>query len=74
MPKTRNPYETEFRDHIVAPAQARRSVESLAREFKSYADRVPDRLLYPDDVTHVGRISQRFYPKHSRLPSDRRNR
>jgi transposase len=37
MPRTRNPYPTEFRDRIVALARTGRSVESLAREFESCA-------------------------------------
>jgi transposase len=37
MPRTRNPYPTEFRDQIVALARAGRSVESLAREFEPCA-------------------------------------
>ena len=37
MPRTRNPYPTEFRDQIVALARAGRSVEKLAREFESCA-------------------------------------
>ena len=34
MPRTRNPYPTEFREQLVALARAGRSVESLAREFE----------------------------------------
>ena len=34
MPRTRNPYPAEFREHIVALAQSGRSAESLAREFE----------------------------------------
>ncbi len=37
MPRTRNPYPTEFRDQLVARARAGRSVESLAREFEPCA-------------------------------------
>ncbi len=37
MPRTRNPYATEFRDQLVALARAGRSVESLAREFEPCA-------------------------------------
>ena len=37
MPRTRNPYPTEFRDQIVALARAGRNVESLAREFEPCA-------------------------------------
>ncbi len=37
MPRTRNPYPTEFRDHLIALAKAGRSVESLAREFEPCA-------------------------------------
>lgn len=33
MPRTRNPYSAEFRDHIIALARSGRSSESLAREF-----------------------------------------
>ena len=34
MPRTRNPYPTEFREQIVALARSGRSVEELAREFE----------------------------------------
>ena len=34
MPRTRNPYPTEFREHIIALARSGRSIESLAREFE----------------------------------------
>ena len=34
MPRTRNPYPAEFREHIIALARSARSVESLAREFE----------------------------------------
>ncbi len=34
MPRTRNPYPTEFRDQIIALAKSGRSIESLAREFE----------------------------------------
>ncbi len=34
MPRTRNPYPADFRDHIIALARSGRSVESLAREFE----------------------------------------
>jgi len=37
MPRTRNPYPTEFREHIIALARSGRSVESLAREFEPCA-------------------------------------
>lgn len=37
MPRTRNPYPTEFRAEIIALARAGRSVESLAREFEPCA-------------------------------------
>lgn len=37
MPRTRNPYPSEFRDPIVALAGAGRSTEDLAREI----ERVP---------------------------------
>jgi len=37
MPRTRNPYPTEFRDQIIALARSGRSVESLAREFEPCA-------------------------------------
>lgn len=37
MPRTRNPYPAEFRNHLVALAPAGRSVESLAREFEPCA-------------------------------------
>ena len=34
MPRTRNPYPTEFREQIVALARSGRGVEDLAREFE----------------------------------------
>ena len=37
MPRTRNPYPTEFREHIIELARSGRSVESLAREFEPCA-------------------------------------
>ena len=37
MPRTRNPYPTEFREQLVALARAGRSVESLAREYEPCA-------------------------------------
>ena len=37
MPRTRNPYPTEFRDQMVALVRAGRSVESLAREYEPCA-------------------------------------
>ena len=37
MPRTRNPYPTEFREQMVALARAGRSVESLAREYEPCA-------------------------------------
>ncbi len=37
MPRTRNPYPTEFRDQIVELHLAGRSVEDLAREFEPCA-------------------------------------
>ncbi len=37
MPRTRSPYPAEFRDQLVAPARAGRSVKSLAREFEPCA-------------------------------------
>jgi|AntAceMinimDraft_1070359.scaffolds.fasta_scaffold91436_1 transposase len=37
MPRTRNPYPTECREHIIALARSGRSVESLAREFEPCA-------------------------------------
>jgi|TARA_B100000315_G_scaffold16235_1_gene14536 transposase len=37
MPRTRNPYPTEFREQIVALARTGRSVEELAREFEPCA-------------------------------------
>lgn len=44
MPRTRNPYPTEFRDQIVALARAGRSVESLAREFEPCAATIHGRV------------------------------
>ena len=37
MPRTRNPYPTEFREQMVALVRAGRSVESLAREYEPCA-------------------------------------
>ena len=37
MPRTRNPYPTEFRDQIVALSRTGRGVEGLAREFEPCA-------------------------------------
>lgn len=37
MPRTRNPYPTEFSEQLVALAQSGRSVESLAREYEPCA-------------------------------------
>ena len=37
MPRTRNPYPTEFREQLVALVRTGRSVESLAREFEPCA-------------------------------------
>ena len=34
MPRTRNPYPSEFREQLVALSRAGRSVEDLAREFE----------------------------------------
>ena len=34
MPRTRNSYPADFRDHIIALARSGRSIESLAREFE----------------------------------------
>ena len=34
MPRTRNPYPTEFREQLVALARVGHSVESLAREYE----------------------------------------
>ena len=42
MPRTRNPYPTEFRDQLVALARAGRSVESLAREYEPCAATIHD--------------------------------
>ena len=37
MPRTRNPYPTEFREQMVALVRTGRSVESLAREYEPCA-------------------------------------
>lgn len=37
MPRTRNPYPTEFRDQLVGLARSGCSVESLAREYEPCA-------------------------------------
>jgi len=42
MPRTRNPYPTEFRAQLVALARAGRSVESLAREYEPCAATMHD--------------------------------
>ena len=44
MPRTRNPYPTEFREPLVALARAGRSVESLAREYEPCAATIHDRV------------------------------
>ncbi|MEO1397994.1 MAG: transposase [Pseudomonadota bacterium] len=42
MPRTRNPYLTEFREQLVALARTGRSVESLAREYEPCAATIHD--------------------------------
>ena len=42
MPRTRNPYPTEFREQLVALARAGRSVESLARDYEPSAATIHD--------------------------------
>jgi len=42
MPRTRNPYPTEFREQLVALARAGRSVEGLAREYEPCAATIHD--------------------------------
>ena len=42
MPRTRNPYPTEFREQLVALARAGRSVEGLARENEPCAATIHD--------------------------------
>lgn len=42
LPRTRTPYPAEFREQLVAPARAGRSVESLAREFDPCAATIHD--------------------------------
>ncbi|MEM7236888.1 MAG: transposase, partial [Pseudomonadota bacterium] len=42
MPRTRNPYPTEFREQLVALARPGRSVESLAREYEPCAATIHD--------------------------------
>ena len=42
MPRTRNPYPTEFREQLVALARTGRSVESLAREYEPCAATIHD--------------------------------
>ena len=42
MPRTRNPYPTDFREQLVALARAGRSVESLAREYEPCAATIHD--------------------------------
>lgn len=42
MPRTRNPYPTEFREQIVSLVRAGRSVESLAREYEPCAATIHD--------------------------------
>jgi len=60
MPRTRNPYPADFREQIVALAQAGRSVEDLACEFEprtatmKHAD-------WNRFKTHLGR---KCYPCH----------
>jgi len=57
MPRTRNPYPTEFRDQIVALARGGRSVESLAREFEPCAATIHGwvkQVEIDDDDRHDG--------------------
>ena len=42
MPKTKNPYPTEFREQFGALARSGRSVESLAREYEPCAATIHD--------------------------------
>ena len=42
MPRTRNPYPTEFREQLVALARSGRSVESLARDYEPCAATIHD--------------------------------
>ncbi len=42
MPRTRNPYPTEFREQLVELVRAGRSVESLAREYEQCAATIHD--------------------------------
>ena len=44
MPRTRNPYPAEFREHIISLARSGRSVESLAREFEPCTATIHDWL------------------------------
>ncbi len=48
MPRTRNPYPTEFREQLVALARAGRSVESLAREYEPCAATIHDWVKQAD--------------------------
>ena len=63
MPRTRNPYPTEFREQLVALARAGRSVESLAREYEPCAATIHEWVRQaagddgelPDGLTSVER-------------------
>ena len=51
MPRTRNPYPTDFRDQIVALVRTGRSVESLAREFEPCAATIHERVRQALDMS-----------------------
>lgn len=58
MPRTRNPYPTEFREQMVALVQTGRSVESLAREFEPCAATIHEWVRQAaadgcDDLSHL---------------------
>ena len=59
MPRTRNPYPTEFREQLVALARAGRSVESLAREYEPCAATIRDwvRQAGADDCERDNRLT-----------------
>lgn len=48
IPRTGNPYPTEFREQLVALARAGRSAESLAREYEPCAGTIHFQIAFCD--------------------------
>ena len=59
MPRTRNPYPTEFREQMVALVRTGRSVESLAREYEPCAATIHEwvRQAAADDGERPGSLT-----------------